>query len=160
MESGDQETLDRINKKAKVEDAVRAIALTRQAGLKSSIYLLLGLPWDTAELIDRQVAFAKRLDADFLEIFFVYPFPGTPALRHLRRTGPTARRRNPARGLRRPGHPGLHLGIEELARLRRRAMRRYYLRPRIILRTLAAARSPRELANYLRLGFKMLRDLI
>ena len=160
VESGDQATLDRINKKAKVEDAERAIAMTRRAGIRSSIYLLMGLPWDTPELIDKNVRFAKRLDADFFEIFFVYPFPGTPLYATFVELGLLRDGEIPRAAYAEPAIPGLTLGIEEFTKLRKRAMRQYYLRPRFILRTLAGARSPREIGNYIKYGVRMLRDFL
>lgn len=160
VERGDQASLDKLNKKAKIEDAERAIAMTRSSGIKSSIYILLGLPWDTAELIDEQVRFARRLDADFLEIFFVYPFPGTPLYAQFVELGLLEAGAIPRDAYAEPALPGMHLTMEEFSRLRRRAMRQYYLRPGFILRTLAGARSAGELKNYMRYGFRMLRDFI
>lgn len=158
VESGDPQTLERINKKAKVEDAIKAVRMTRQAGIKSSIYLLMGLPWDTAELIDKQVAFAKTLDPDFLEIFYAYPFPGTPLYDICVKEGLIKAGEIPRAAYADPAMPGLHLSIEEFSRLRRRALRKYYLRPRIVLRTLRGARSPKELVNYVRYGLAQLKD--
>jgi len=158
IESGDQETLDRIEKKVTVEQAVAAVRMTHAAGIKTSIYLLLGLPWDTPALIDKQVAFAKALDPDFLEIFYVYPFPGTRLYEICVAEGLIGAGEIPRAAYAEPAMPGLYLSVEQFSRLRNRALRQYYLRPRIIARTLRAARSPRELANYLRLGLAQLKD--
>jgi radical SAM superfamily enzyme YgiQ (UPF0313 family) len=160
VESGDQETLDRINKKSKVEDAFKAVRMVREAGLKSSVYLLMGLPWDTSALIDKQVSYARALDPDFLEIFYVYPFPGTRLYELAVQEGLIRDGEIPLEAYAGPAMPGLHLSVDEFARLRRRALRRYYLRPRIILRTLKGARSPRELFNYLRHGLIQLKEFI
>src|SRR5262249_60053215 len=77
VESGDQLTLDRLRKNATVAEAHRAIALCREAGIKSSVYLLMGLPWDTRASIEALIAFACELDPDIVEFFYPYPFPGT-----------------------------------------------------------------------------------
>ncbi|MBI3735866.1 radical SAM protein, partial [Candidatus Sumerlaeota bacterium] len=78
VESGNQETLDKIDKSAKAEDAFKAVQMVREAGIKSSVYLLIGLPWDTRETIAEQMEFARKLNPDVLEYFYTYPFPGTP----------------------------------------------------------------------------------
>ena len=158
VESGDQETLDRIGKKTKIENAYQAIAMTRAARIRSSIYLLMGLPWDTPELIDKQIAFAKDLDPDILEIFYVYPFPGTPLYDLCVAEGLIKAGEIPREAYAGPAVPGLHLSIEEMEQLRQRALRKFYLRPKIVIRTLAAVRSPKELFNYMRYGFAQLRD--
>ncbi len=160
VESGDQETLDRIDKKAKVEQAYEAVNMLREAGIKSSAYLLMGLPWDTPELIDKQVRFAKDLDPDFLEIFYVYPFPGTPLYDICVKEGLIEDGEIPRAAYADPAMPGLYLSMKEFGKLRARAMRGYYLRPKVILRTLRGARSPREFGNYVYHGFQMLKSLV
>ena len=160
VESGDQETLDAIDKAAKVEDSYEAIRLTREAGIKSSVYLLMGLPWDTHESIDELMRYARKLDPDVLEIFYAYPFPGTPLYEICVKEGLLEDGAIPLEAYDAPAVPGLHLSIEELTTLRRKAMRNFYFRPTKIFRTLSMARSPRELVNYLRVGFSQLKDLV
>lgn len=160
VESGDPQTLERIEKQATVEDAMRAVAMLRAAGLKSSVYLLVGLPWDTAALIDRQVEFAKSLKPDFLEIFYTYPFPGTKLYDFCVENKLLKPGEIPRDAYAGPAMPGLYLSLEELKRLRNRAMRRFYLRPGQIVRTLRSARNAGELLNYIKAGFGQLRALL
>lgn len=160
VESGDQDTLDKLNKKATVEQAFTAIDIARRAGIKSSVYLLMGLPWDTEETIQKQIDFGKKLDPDFLEIFYPYPFPGTRLYELCVEEGLLEAGEIPAAAYSSPAMAGLYLSIEQFASLRRRALRSHYLRPKIIARTLAGARNPKELANYLRAGVTQLKDLI
>ncbi len=160
VESGDQETLDRIEKQAKVEDAYRAVAMLREAGIKSSVYLLMGLPWDTPELIDKQVRFARDLNPDFLEIFYAYPFPGTKLYEICVAEGLIEPGAIPREAYADPAMPGLHLSLEQFKRLRSRAMRQFYLRPGKILKTLANARTPAEFVNYIKAGLVQLKALL
>jgi radical SAM superfamily enzyme YgiQ (UPF0313 family) len=160
VESGNQATLDRIGKKARAEQAYEAIRLIRAAGIKSSVYLLMGLPWDTAELIEEQIEFARRLDPDLLEIFYVYPFPGTPLYEICLAEGLLEPGQIPAEAYDAPAAPSLFLSRDELRRLRNRALRKFYLRPQVIWRTLAGARSPRELLGYIGAGLRQLRALL
>lgn len=160
VESGSQETLDRIDKGAKVEDSYKAIQICREAGIKSSVYLLMGLPWDTRETIKAQEEYAKDLNPDVLEIFYAYPFPGTPLYRICVEAGLIKDGEIPKQAYDSPAFPSLHLSVEELRQLRRKALRGFYLRPSKIFGTLRTAGSPVELTNYLRLGFAQLRDLM
>ena len=59
-----------------------------------------------------------------------------------------------------PAMGSLNLSGEQLAEARNRALKRFYLRPRVILRTLVRARSLRELLNYLRHGLRQLMEFI
>ena len=152
VESGDQATLDRLGKKARVEDSFSAVQMTRAAGIKSSVYLLIGLPWDTVESVEQQIRFAKLLDPDVLEVFYPYPFPGTPFHALALESGLLVAHQQPKQAYSDPAVPGFHLSIEQLSHLRSRMMRKFYLRPKIIARTLSGARNFGELANYLRVG--------
>ena len=156
VESGDQETLDRVGKRAKVEDALAAIQMARAADIRSSVYLLIGLPWDDVAAIDRQISFAQRLDPDFLEIFYPYPFPGTTLQREAIELGLIALDEVPTVAYADPAMRTLHLTKEELVYHRTRALRRFYLRPRTILRTVSKLRSLPEALRYLRAGCEQL----
>lgn len=160
VESGNAEILEKIKKKATVDQARDAIRLCREAGINSSIYLLMGLPWDTPETIEDNVRLAKEIKPDFVEVFYSYPFPGTElhkiALENkLIQPGeiPLEAYANPAMG-------GLFLSQEQLGDYRRQALRRIYLQPRYIFQTLRKAKSPRELFQYLKFGLLTLKDLL
>lgn len=159
VESGDQATLDRLQKNARVEDARRAVALCRAAGIKSSVYLLMGLPWDTRESLTELIAFAIDLDPDIVEFFYPYPFPGTPLQRECVELGLLAPGEVPKESYALPAVPTKTLSREQLAAYRAAGLRSFYLRPGKIARTLLGTRSPRELRNYVRAGWTQLRQL-
>ena len=56
--------------------------------------------------------------------------------------------------------PGMYMSQAELADWRRVSLRRIYLQPRYIWRTLRATRSPRELAQYIKFGLITLKSLL
>jgi len=157
VESGDQETLDRLDKKARVEDSYAAVRMLREAGIKSSVYLLMGLPWDTHDLIEQQLQFAKDLDPDFLEVFYVYPFPGTRLYEIAVEEGLVIDGDIPKAAYADPSMPGKFLSTEEFSHLRKRILRKYYLRPGVIGRTLKGIGSLRELGGYLKAGIGQLK---
>lgn len=159
VESGDQATLDRLEKNATVDEARRAVALCRAAGIKSSVYLLMGLPWDTRESLEALIAFACDLDPDIVEFFYPYPFPGTPLQQQCIELGLLAPGEIPKQSYAYPAVATTTLTKEELAAYRSAALKAFYVRPRKIVRTLLGTRSPRELRNYLRVGWAQLRQL-
>lgn len=160
VESGSEEMLSRMRKKAAVEDARAAVRLCRETGIRSSVYFLIGLPWETMGTYRESVALARELSPDFLEIFYTYPFRGTEYYDIAVREGLLSEGRYPEAAYSRPSIPTLALSLEELAPLRRRFLRDFYLRPGYIARTLAGTRSPRVFMNYLRYGCMQLWDLI
>ena len=160
VESGDQSTLDRLEKRATVEDANEAISLLRRVGIKSSVYLLIGLPWDTESSILNQSRYALELDPDLLEIFYPYPFPGTTLRETAVQRGLIAATEYPEQAYSDPVMPTEHLSIAELRQMRNRLLRAFYVRPRVIARTLFGARSFGEFKNYLQIGASQLRSFV
>lgn len=160
VEKGTDAALEAINKKATVAQAHEALRITREAGIKRSIYLLVGLPDDDRAAIEKDIQFAKVLDPDYLEIFYPYPFPGTPLYKEavaagLLEDGAIAKE---AYGL--PAMPTKHLTMEQLAGLRTECLRKFYMRPRFIARTLAQTRSPREFMNYMKYGLIQMKQIV
>ncbi|OPZ04500.1 MAG: coproporphyrinogen III oxidase [candidate division BRC1 bacterium ADurb.BinA292] len=156
VESGDQETLDRIQKKATVAQAFQAVRWIREAGIKSSVYLLMGLPWDTPETIERQMAFARELDPDILEIFYPYPFPGTALYDLCVKQGLIREGEIPRDAYSDPATGGLYMSVDDFKRLRKQAIRDFYLRPSKIIRTLRGAPTLGEKINYIKAGVREL----
>jgi anaerobic magnesium-protoporphyrin IX monomethyl ester cyclase len=160
VESGNQQTLEHIKKKATVDQAREAVKLCREAGVRSSIYLLMGLPWDTKDTLEDNVRFAQEVMPDFVEIFYPYPFPGTELHKIALEKGLIRPGEIPEEAYANPAMPGLYMTKEQLANWRRNALKRIYLRPSYILRTLRQTRSPKELANYVKYGLITLKDLV
>jgi anaerobic magnesium-protoporphyrin IX monomethyl ester cyclase len=156
IESGSQMILDKIKKGITVEAAKRAVRLCRRHGVKTYNFFVLGFPWDDENTIKETMDLAVELDSDFVEFHSAYPFPGTEFHEMAQ-----------AQGLFEPGSligqdvmstpvRTLHLGNKRLRTLRRRATRKYYLRPSYMYKTLCRVESPKVLLNYLRKGFNLL----
>ena len=159
VESGDAETLKRMNKKISLDQARKALSLTRKAGIRSSIYFLFGLPWDTAEVFEKDLAFAKEIKPDFLEIFYVYPFPGTQLYEEAVKDGLLEKGEIPKAAYDSPAMGTLNMTKDELALWRKKFLKRFYLRPGYILSTLVKTRSPKVLLNYIKYGFIQMVDM-
>jgi radical SAM superfamily enzyme YgiQ (UPF0313 family) len=160
VEKGSNEALEAIQKKATVEQAREALRMTREAGIRRSIYILVGLPNDTRQTIEQDIEFAKELDPDFLEIFYPYPFPGTPLYREAVSLGLIEDGSIPKEAYGLPAMATKHLTIDQLADLRTEMLRKFYMRPAFIARTLRQTRSPRELVNYIKYGFLQVKQFV
>jgi anaerobic magnesium-protoporphyrin IX monomethyl ester cyclase len=91
LESGNQDTLDRI-KKGLTPDQVEAGArMCKQAGLEPHVTVMLGYPWETLADAQRTIDFAKHLFrkgyVDTLQATIVIPYPGTPLYRECKENG-------------------------------------------------------------------------
>jgi len=77
IESGNNEVLAKNKKGATCEQAIRAISLTRAAGIKSWGYFMLGLFGDTIETMEQTIQFALRLPLAIANFSISAPYPGT-----------------------------------------------------------------------------------
>lgn len=160
IETGNEEMLAKMKKKATLDLAREAIEMTRKAKILTSVYFLIGLPWDSEETLADNVRFAKETDPDIVEFFFVYPFPGTELYEIAQQEHLLKPNEIPTDAYSKPAMDTLFLTKADLIKWRRISLRRFYLRPKIVLRTLAHARSLRELKNYIKYGLIQLSDIL
>jgi anaerobic magnesium-protoporphyrin IX monomethyl ester cyclase len=73
LESGSQETLRLMNKKASLEDGMRAVQLFHAAGIDAAAFFIVGYPGETVSSIEETFRFALKLP--LAEISFNVPFP-------------------------------------------------------------------------------------
>lgn len=76
VESGSQETLDRIGKGITLEQVRRAVEMGKRAGLRIFASFVLGLPGETKESLRRTAHFARSLGCQY-GFHVLSPFPGT-----------------------------------------------------------------------------------
>jgi len=80
LESGDPETLRRMDKKVAVETNIKSTKLAAKVGLKVYANLMIGFPWETPKHIDNTLNMVREIWDDVF-IFQVsgslIPFPGT-----------------------------------------------------------------------------------
>jgi radical SAM superfamily enzyme YgiQ (UPF0313 family) len=144
IESGSQKLLDAVGKGATVDEAERAVAVVKAAGIKVAGHFVLGLPGETKESLDETLALAARLPLDFEQFYCAVPFPGSRLYDEAREKGwlhedDFSRYRQDEAILELPG-----LTREEVARYRQAAYRRFYSRPRVAMSALGLL-SPRNL---------------
>ena len=82
MESGNQETLDHLDKGLKVHQIEEGVRMAKKAGLDPHLTIMLGYPWETEEMAKNTIAVAKRCFkkgyVDTMQATIVIPYPGTP----------------------------------------------------------------------------------
>tara|TARA_B100000315_G_C14461739_1_gene534040 strand:- start:352 stop:1038 length:687 start_codon:yes stop_codon:yes gene_type:complete len=78
IESGSQKILDNMNKGATVEQAKKAIELTRKVGLGLGSPFMFGYVGEDRESIAETVNFIQEMKLKTTVLFFSTPYPGTP----------------------------------------------------------------------------------
>lgn len=91
MESGNQTTLDRLDKGLKVEQIEEGVRLAKKAGLEPHLTVMIGYPWETYDDAKRTVRLAADLFrkgyVDTLQGTVVIPYPGTPLWKECQQNG-------------------------------------------------------------------------
>ena len=80
LESGDQETLTKMDKKTDVETNIKAPKMAAAVGLKVYANLMIGFPWETPKSIDNTLKMVREIWDDvflFQVSGSLVPFPGT-----------------------------------------------------------------------------------
>ena len=149
VESGNAESLELLRKDISVEQSVQAFALTKEAGLRSLAYMILGVPGEDRQTVQKSIDFTHQIGADYVQFSSLTIMPGTPlyAMGH----ASSASIKNPLDGdLNRKTLSDLP--PEELQRLLRQAWTGFYLRPTALRRLSVDAFRSGSLTEMLRMG--------
>ncbi len=78
LESGSDETLQLMNKRATVQQGVHAVELFSRAGIGTAGFFMVGYPGETVESIEKTFSLALSLPLDEAWFTIPLPLPGTP----------------------------------------------------------------------------------
>lgn len=157
VESGDPGMLQTIKKKITVDQVRQALAWSNEVGLKSQTFFVFGNPGENAETVERSIRFAIEIKPVLAFFNMMVPYPGTEAYDvHFSGAGvPLGDVRwedwvavGPRAAIEVEGVPSLERAVAE-------ANRRFYLRPRQLLKMLGHVTSPRELWQLVRGGIAL-----
>ncbi|MDD4860095.1 MAG: radical SAM protein, partial [Dehalococcoidales bacterium] len=144
-ESAAPEMLEKINKGISLVQVEEAVRISREAGLQTIGYFMIGAPGETPETIQQTIRFAKKLKLDFAQFSIATPYPGTELFRMLGERG----RNIPWESLTYSGADNKlspvfeseSLSREDLKYWARQAYREFYLRPAYLWQRLSRTRS-------------------
>lgn len=144
IESGNQKILDKNNKNLDLRVVPLVLENLRKVGIESYGFFILGLPGDTKRTINETIDFALTNSFDRVWFNLFTPYPGSPAFNNWlgsRRVGDIDWDKHDCS----TAVAGLKgVSSEELEKLQKIALRKFYLRPRNLLKLLVRLR-PREI---------------
>lgn len=139
FESGDQASLNSIDKGITVEQSLRAMQLVKRVGgIETVGFFMFGLPADTEESLKKTLNFALKLMPDMAKVTITIPFPGTELYNQYEKAG-LIKSRDWAKYMLHGGgdiytHPNLsHETLEKYYDL---FYHRFYLNPKYLIRRL------------------------
>jgi len=162
VESANPAGLDFIGKNTTPEQAREAFRLTREAGIRTMGYFILGIPTETYDDALRTIRFAIELRADYAQFSALSPLVGSELHRLAKEKGwyaEIAAHNVSDKDRLRPVVLSENWDEEKLKAIVREAHRAFYMRPSYMLRTLLRARSPGDVARMAGLGWNVARYL-
>jgi radical SAM superfamily enzyme YgiQ (UPF0313 family) len=162
VEAGTDRILKVLRKGVTLEQARNAFKVTKEVGISTLAYFMIGSPTETREEMLQTIEFAQELDPDFVHITILTPFPATAIYRKGLEDGLFKSdfwrefAANPTSDFE-PEYWEENLSREELLELVAYAYKSFYTRPRYIIKELAQVRSLNEFMRKVKAGLKVLR---
>lgn len=142
VESGNQSILDGINKNIKLHQIEAAFASAKRVGLETWAFFMFGLPGETDKTIKDTIDFAIRLKPDVAKFHILKPFPGSEVYNQFRSEGLIIEDDFDRFGIHTPPvHRLESLTPDDMLKWHKKAYRKFYLRPQVILRQLLRLKS-------------------
>ena len=162
VESGVDRILKILRKGITTERVKSVFKITKDFGISTLAYFMIGAPTETKDDILRTIEFAKEIDPDFVHITIFTPFPGTEVYRIGLENGIIKRdywkdfANNPSDDFE-PPYWYENLNKDELKSLIIHAYKEFYTRPAYIIKRLLKVRSLSEFKRKIKAGVKVLR---
>lgn len=162
VESGNEEVLEILLKDLDLDHVRKMFKATRAHGMKTLAYFMIGNPSETREMALKTIEFAKELDPDYVHFSVLTPFPATAIYYKALEEGRFEEdywaefAKNPTADFK-PRLWEEHMKRDELIELLKYAYKSFYLRPKMVLKNVAATHSPVDFLRKARTGLKMLR---
>jgi radical SAM superfamily enzyme YgiQ (UPF0313 family) len=161
FESGNQQILNNIRKGIRLDRAREFVKNCRSLGIKIHGTFILGLPGETRETIRQTIDYARELDVDTIQVSLAAPYPGTELYAQALANGWLKQDSLlNEQGVQEAALEYPNLEKEEIFEAVGTFYRRFYMRPRPILRIVREmAGSREECGRRLREGYEFIRFL-
>ena len=156
VESGSQYMLDKMGKNITLDDVRKTVKLFKKAGIRIYNYFVIGLPWETEETVEDTIKFAIELNSDFISFYTATPLPGSKFYAYAKENNLFDCNTSFESAYFYPSVNTHHLTKDRVFELHKTALKRFYLRPKYILKMLFKIRSFEEVKNYFTAGFNIL----
>jgi len=162
VEAGTQKILNILRKGITLEQVEKAFKTTKEVGIQTAAYFMIGSPTETREDILQTIKFMKKINPDYVHITITTPFPATDLYRMAQEEKVLTEDvwRNFAKDPKLSFVPPIwekNLSRAELLTLLKNAYRSFYFRPSYILKRISQLESMGELFRKAGGAFKLLK---
>lgn len=160
VESGSQETIDRIGKRIRLEQAERVFRWVKELGGEAMGTFVLGFPWETVNDMKTTIKFAIKLDPDYAQFTVATPYPGTPLFEFAKKENLIEDWNWEDYTTIKPVMRGYNFTRELVHKMLRYAYRVFYLRPKFLFREIRRGRITTSIKTILKASSEWLSDII
>lgn len=161
IESGSDETLSRIKKGATVDDARRAVALTKKVGIPIFGFFMIGFPWETMSDIEQTKKLIFELNCDFIEVHIALPYYGSQFYDICKNEGVLSGDELGTDYFHASSIGTKYVSALELFEIRQKIVFKYCRRPSYIWHKLVACKfNPKIMSNYFKFGMRLIKNVI
>jgi radical SAM superfamily enzyme YgiQ (UPF0313 family) len=136
IETNLPESQERIGKKINPSEILQTLKTVSSRGITTQCHFVIGFPWETRDSLSQEMQFISRLDADFINIHFAAPYPGTDLFEQVKNSGLLFERDTNRWTHSVPVMRTYQLDQKELLAFHRKMFFPFYLNPRYFFRTL------------------------
>ena len=129
VESADQQQLDRVNKQITIDKIRQACKLSRENDIRTIASVVLGMPGDTKESIERTIKFVRELNPSYALFSLATPYPGTRFYQEAVQDNLIKVKDWSKYTLLSPVLETVDCSLDELKKMQKKAFRQFYLRP-------------------------------
>jgi len=159
FEAGDQQLLDNINKRIKLQDSRNVMKWCKEIGIEVRGSFMLALPGETPELAMKTINFAIELNPDYAQFTITTPFPGTALYETAEEYGSLKKDYLKYNNLNAVFIPFGYKNEKEIVDMQKKAMRKFYFRFGYIVSRIKKIKSMQDVKRYLA-GLRFLVGLI
>ena len=134
LESGDQQILNNLKKHATIQQARQAISYAKKAKIKVVANFMVGNPGETNESINKTIKFMKEIGPDYVNIAFTTALPGTELWNQAEENNWIRYKDYASVNYEDLQMNATNISDEELRKLLNKMYRKFYFRPRYILK--------------------------
>jgi len=145
IESADEKILENINKRISLEQAKKAVMLTQKAGIDARAMFMFGNPGESEESLEKTLNYAIELNPDLVIFNITTPFPGTEMFEWARKNGFLKTLDWDDYDLSKPVMELPTVSSERIIQYYKKAYKRFYFRPKFLLKRLLKIRSLEDL---------------
>ncbi|MBU1131194.1 B12-binding domain-containing radical SAM protein [Patescibacteria group bacterium] len=155
VESADEKILQNINKRISLDQVKQVVKLARKIGIETRASFMFGNQGETEETIKKTISFALELDPDEVQFNITTPYPGTELFQWAKERGYIKSFNWNDYSMSNVVMELPEANQEKLQYYYNLAHRRFYFRPKIILRRLFNIRSWNQLKQEIKGGLAL-----